>query len=124
MALAALPAGFLADKMSRVRLIWMVSLAWSLATLAIAVSDGFTELLITCVMIGISIAVVNPCAFSLLSDYFPPEHRALVISAFSAVIFVGYDAGLATGVLGQYLTWRWAYALLGLPGKRIHRSAR
>src|SRR3990167_8953589 len=55
-------------------------------------------------------------AFYLLSDYFPPENRAFVISAFSAVIFIGYDAGLATGFIAQYLTWRWAFALLGFPG--------
>jgi len=116
MTLAAIPAGFLADRVSRVRLIWMMSLAWSIAALAIAVSDGFWELVITCMVIGLSISVVNPVAFSLLADYFPPENRSFVISAFSAVIFLGYDAGLATSVLGQTMTWRWAFALLGVPG--------
>ena len=116
MTLSAIPIGYVADRMSRVRLIWMLSLAWSLGALSIAVADGFWELFFTCVLIGCSVSVVNPCAFSLLADYFPAKNRSLVISAFSAVIFVGYDAGLATGVIGQFLTWRWAYALLGIPG--------
>lgn len=116
MTITTLPIGYLADRISRVRLIWMLSLVWSIGALSVAVADGFWELFITCSLIGCSIAVVTPCAFSLLSDYFPPRHRSLVISTFSAIIFIGYDTGLCTAVLGQYLTWRWAFALLGLPG--------
>ena len=116
MTLTSVPMGYLADRMSRVRLILMLSLAWSIGALSVAVSEGFWELFITCALIGCSISVVTPCAFSLLSDYFPPKHRSLVISSFSAIIFIGYDAGLATAIIGQYLTWRWAFALLGIPG--------
>jgi len=116
MTLATIPIGLLADRMSRVRLILMLSLAWSIGALSISVAEGFWELLVTCALIGCSVAVVTPCAFSLLADYFPPRHRSLVISIFSSIIFLGYDAGLGTAILGQYLTWRWAYALLGIPG--------
>ena len=114
--IAAIPLGWLADFCPRVRLIWILSLAWSFGALAACISDGFWQICICCILIGASIACVNPVAFSLLSDYFPPENRAFVISAFSAVIFIGYDAGLATGFIAQYLTWRWAFALLGFPG--------
>src|SRR3990167_9120955 len=116
MMIAAIPLGWLADFCPRVRLIWILSLAWSFGALAACISDGFWQICICCILIGASIACVNPVAFSLLSDYFPPENRAFVISAFSAVIFIGYDAGLATGFIAQYLTCRWAFALLGFPG--------
>lgn len=116
MMIASIPLGYLADKVSRVRLVWMLSLVWSIGALASAVSDGFWQLLFSCILIGVAAACLNPCAFSLLADYFSVESRSFVISAFSAVIFIGYDAGLVTGVVSQYLSWRWAFTFLAIPG--------
>jgi MFS family permease len=112
---ASVPIGWFADRVSRVRIVWILSVAWSVGALAAAVADGFWQLFFACLLIGAAASSINPCAFSLLADYFSTEKRSLVISAFSAVIFIGYDAGLVTGVISEYLGWRYAFTFLGIP---------
>lgn len=57
-----------------------------------------------------------PVIFSLLSDMYEPEHRALV----SAVVQVAIGAGIAagqgiSGFVGPVIGWRWPFAIIAIP---------
>jgi MFS family permease len=59
---------------------------------------------------------VAPTAYSLLSDYFHPNKRALVFAFFSITIYLGELVGLLSAFISQEWSWRVAFAALGLPG--------
>lgn len=61
-----------------------------------------------------------PTAYSLLSDYFHPNKRALVFAFFSVTIYLGELVGLLSAFISQEWSWRVAFAALGLPG--THQS--
>ena len=52
----------------------------------------------------------------MLSDYFHPKVRALVLAVFSMAIYMGELVGLLSAYVSQHYNWRIAFVALGLPG--------
>eukprot|EP01094_Clydonella_sp_ATCC50884_P024622 TRINITY_DN6231_c0_g1_i1.p1 TRINITY_DN6231_c0_g1~~TRINITY_DN6231_c0_g1_i1.p1 ORF type:complete len:528 (-),score=111.67 TRINITY_DN6231_c0_g1_i1:183-1766(-) len=114
---ASLPLGWMADNGSRVRLLFVCTLLWSIGALASSFSSSFLELLIACVWIGFGQGGVNPCSFSLLGDLFAQNRRGLVFALFGSLIYFGYDLGALGGVISEYSSWRttlWVFGGLSL----------
>ena len=116
-SLACVPAGWLGDAGSRLRLIASGVFVWSLATVASGLAPTYGWLLLARAVIGVgeaSYAVVTP---SLLSDCYPAERRALVLGIFYAAIPVGSALGyIVGGVIGEAHGWRAAFFIAGAPG--------
>lgn len=111
-----IPFGRMADKGSRVKLIAIGLLVWSLFSGLTGFATGFWSIFFCRVMVGVGEATLGPAAISLLADYFPPNKRATVTSIYSMGIAIG--AGLAAlfgGILYAY-GWRYAFMLVGFPG--------
>ncbi|MDH7973221.1 MFS transporter [Sphingomonas sp. AR_OL41] len=92
-AAMGLPFGWLADKVSRTRLISIGLLLWTMMTLLGGLSGSFAMLFLTRMGVGVGEAALVPAAVSLLADSFAPTKRALPLATFTAGISVG--AGLA-----------------------------
>ena len=74
--LMGLPLARLSDRGSR-RMIVLVGVAvWSLMTVACGFAASFWGLFAARIGVGIGEATLSPAAYSLISDYFPPERRA------------------------------------------------
>jgi MFS family permease len=118
-ALFGIPLGRLADVWMRTRLIALGLAVWSLMTAASAFAQNFLQLGAARIGVGIGEASANPAAYSLLSDYFPPQRRTTVLALYSSGIYLG--AGLGLG-LGGLIVDRWDLAFpagtapLGLKG--------
>ena len=109
--------GAMADKYNRRVLIAFGVAAWSLATAAAAMSQGFLSLLLTRSAVGIGEAAYATLAPSLLADFFPPEKRNKVFTVFYVAIPVGSAIGFVLGgFLGARFGWRPAFLIAGLPG--------
>ncbi len=111
-----IPFGRLADKGSRVKLIAVGLLIWSLFSGLTGFAGGFWSIFFCRLMVGVGEATLGPAAISLLADYFPPNKRATVTSIYSMGIAIG--AGLAAlfgGALYNY-GWRYAFMFVGFPG--------
>lgn len=129
-ALFGLPLGRLADQWHRVRLLSIGLATWSLMTAASGLAKTGGTLALARVGVGVGEAAASPCAYSLLSDWFPARHRATVLAIYSAGVFIGSGLSLFLGGWivswwdGQYpgggpfgLTgWRMAFLALGIPG--------
>ncbi|WP_295529563.1 MFS transporter [Novosphingobium sp. Chol11] len=112
-ALFGIPLGKLADRWSRVRLLtWGLTL-WSAMTVFSGLSRNFTQLGLARVGVGVGEATAGPCAYSMLSDYFPPHRRATAVAIYSSGIYIG--GGLAL-LLGTSISGAWDHAFL--PGSR------
>ncbi|MEO8605139.1 MAG: MFS transporter, partial [bacterium] len=106
-ALFGIPLGRLADVWVRTRLIAIGLAVWSVMTAASAFAQNFVQLGAARIGVGIGEASANPAAYSLLSDYFPPQRRTTVLALYSSGIYLG--AGLGLGV-GGLIVDRWDLA--------------
>src|SRR5271165_4172169 len=68
-----LPLGRLADTRSRRNLIAAGVVIWSIFTGACSIAKSFWSLFFTRIGVGVGEAGLSPAAYSLISDYFPPE---------------------------------------------------
>ena len=131
-ALAGLPLGKLADTISRKHLIAFGISIWSLCTAACGLARGFGSLFLARVGVGIGEAALSPSAFSILSDYFPPERRGRAIATYQLGVTGGAGLAYILGGLviafaqsgnainvfgfGELSAWRVTFMLVGLPG--------
>ena len=116
-ALFGVPMGKLADSWNRVRLISGGLALWSAMTALSGLSRTGGQLAAARVGVGIGEATASPCAYSLLSDYFPRAKRATALAVYSSGMYIG--AGLSL-FIGAVVTQNWNRAFpngwLGLVG--------
>jgi len=81
------------------------------------VAPNFTTMLAMRVGVGIGEAGCSPPAHSLISDYYEPKRRASALSVYAFGIPLGATMGAVLGgFIAQYLNWRLAFFIVGLPG--------
>lgn len=115
--LAAPIFGALADRFHRPRLIAVGVTIWSLATMAGALVQDYTTLLIVRSFVGIGEAAYASLGPAVLSDCIPESQRARRFTWFYLAIPVGSALGYALGgVVAQHYGWRAAFLVAGLPG--------
>ena len=119
-AIATIPAGWVADRYKRTKIIGWTLLSWSGLSALSAIAVNFPTLFAARAALGIGQAVDDPSSTSLLTDYYPPNIRGRVFSFQQISVFLGGGVGLALGAfVGNALGWRWAFALVGMPGSLI-----
>ena len=127
--LLGLPFGRLADRGNRKHLILAGVGFWSIMTAACGLARNFGELFLARIGVGVGEASLQPAAYSLLADIYPPEKLSSAISIFSMGAWIG--VGIAF-LLGGHVTeiadaianrsglewsgWRLLFAALGAVG--------
>lgn len=130
--LMGLPFGYLADRMNRVNMIVAGVLTWSIATALCGMAGSFTTLFLARMAVGAGEAVLAPCAYSLLGDYFPREKLGRAISVYVVGNPLGTGLALVLGgaliaivtatptlvlpLIGSIASWRAVFIGLALPG--------
>jgi MFS family permease len=115
--LVTLPAGYLADRTNRTRLLAVVVASWSVFTLASALATAFWMFFLVRVLLGTAAHIDNPCSSSLITDYYPAASRARVFALQRAAWYVGISLGIALGgVLGEAFGWRAPFLVMVVPG--------
>ena len=116
-AVLGLPAGRLADRLPRTRLLAASCLLWALATMACGLAGGFLLLGLARMAVATAEAPATPTAFSLIADRYPPHRRSFAISCFTAAPTFAALLGLSVGAwLVETHGWRSTFILIGLPG--------
>ncbi|HEX4217864.1 MAG TPA: MFS transporter [Acidimicrobiales bacterium] len=114
-AVASVPFGILAD---RARRTWVLGVAisfWGAAMIWSATVSSFGELLLTRLVLGVLTAAAGPIVASLVGDYFHSAERGRIYGYILAGELLGAGAGFAvTGDIAA-LSWRAAFAVLGIP---------
>jgi len=119
-AIATIPAGWVADRYKRTRIVGWTLLSWSGLSALSAIAINYPTLFLARAALGIGQAVDDPSSTSLLTDYYPAKVRGRVFSAQQVSVFLGGGIGLGLGgFVGAELGWRWAFALVGMPGSVI-----
>jgi len=110
-------ASILVDRWSRRKMIAIMTLLWSLATLACKFATGYYQLLVARAFIGLGEAGYASGGAALLSGAYPEKKRGIVFGIFNAAIPVGIGIGLIAG--GQIASrWHWqdAFGIVAIPG--------
>ena len=129
-ALFGIPLGRLADGWHRLRLLSIGLTLWSCMTILSGVARNFTTLSFARMGVGIGEASANPCAYSLISDWFPKRVRATALAIFASGLFVGSGLSLVIGgtIVEAWNTawpsgaplglagWQATFIIVGLPG--------
>lgn len=127
-----LPLGRLADTRSRRGLIAVGFVLWSLMTAASGLAQRFWHLLFCRTGVAVGEAALSPAAYSLITDYFPPQRRATAIGVYSFGIYFGSGLSLVClglvieflgsrelpvlPVIGAVRPWQAVFFIVGLPG--------
>lgn len=129
--LAGIPLGRLADRTSRRNLILAGVGVWSVGTIACGLSQDFTEIFGSRIVVGMGEAALAPAAISLISDYFPPSRRGTAVGCFLSGIAMGSGVAILIGggvlhgielgllahtPLAQVAPWRMVLLSIGAPG--------
>ncbi|HEX4389706.1 MAG TPA: MFS transporter [Steroidobacteraceae bacterium] len=116
-ALSGLPLARLAERFSRVRILAASLAVWSALSALFAFAGSFVQLAALRVGVGIGEAGCNPCAHSLISDYYPRGRRTSALSVYSCGLSLGYlFVALAGGYVTLHYGWRAACLAVALPG--------
>jgi MFS family permease len=116
-AFVTIPAGYLADRLHRKRVIAWTIVLWSAITALTGAARSFTQLILVRAALGFGLGITEPSANSLLIDYYPGQQRGRAFSIQQLMTFVGLGTGLGLGgTIGSHFGWRWAFVIVGVPG--------
>ena len=136
-ALMGLPIGRLADRSSRRLIVAAGIFLWSLMTAACGLARNYWHLALARVGVGVGEATLSPCAYSLISDYFPKDRIGTALGVFQCAAFIGAGIAFLVGaqvielvaaipfdrlpptladLLTQFKPWQLAFIIVGLPG--------
>lgn len=127
-AALTVPVGLLTDRTRRTRMLAISVALWAVAMLLAGASTSYLWLLTSRAALGAVSATAGPTIASLVGDYFPAKDRARMYGLVLAGELVGTGIGFAlSGLIGSFLTWRFAFWWLVIPGTAlvwfIHRLA-
>jgi MFS family permease len=113
-AVAALPFGFLADRVSRTWTLSVSIVLWGLAMVMSATAGSFGTLLLWRLGLGVVTAASGPPIASLVGDYFPSSERGVIYSYILSGELLGAGVGFTiTGDISA-ISWQAAFVILGL----------
>ncbi|MGN6551947.1 MAG: MFS transporter, partial [Pararhizobium sp.] len=115
-AVVTLPAGVLADRLPRRRLLIAAVATWAMAMAASGFADSFDVLLAARVFLGAVTAAAWPCIASLSGDLFAARERASIYG----LILTGELAGTAIGFfvsteVSAFAGWHWSFFVMAIP---------
>lgn len=111
------PIAWLADRANRVWIITAALTAWSAMTAACGLVGNSLQLFLARMGVGVGEAGGIAPAYSLITDYYPPNKRARALAIYSFGIPIGGAVGIVFGgVVATVLHWREAFLIVGALG--------
>ena len=112
-----IPVAMLADRVSRTWIMTVALTIWSGMTALCGLANNFWQLFMARLGVGVGEAGGVAPAYSLISDFFPPNQRARALSIYSFGIPIGSTLGIVFGgYIATKIDWRYAFFIVGLAG--------
>jgi MFS transporter, Spinster family, sphingosine-1-phosphate transporter len=117
-AIMTVPAAILADRLTRRKVIMVMSLIWSIFTLTTGLAQQIWHMFVSRFMVGAGEAGYQPAGQTWLGVVFRKEIRSRVMAVFLMFQPLGMALGLFVGgfLLTATKDWRPAFYIFGLPG--------
>ena len=115
-----IPIAWLADRSNRTWIMTAALTLWSGFTALCGFTQNYSQLFLARMGVGVGEAGGVAPAYSLISDYFPPQERARALAVYSFGIPIGSAAGIALGgIVASMVDWRAAFITVGIAGVLI-----
>lgn len=115
-ALAQIPGGWSGQRFGSRRMLPILSVAFSAATVLMGMAQGAASLMAGRLISGVSQAGLFPCSALSVSKWHPPAERAIASGILGAAMSVGAAVAAAlTGELLEVLQWRVIFFLYAAP---------
>jgi predicted MFS family arabinose efflux permease len=119
-ATLGMPMAMWADRNNRRNLIAFSITLWSAMTALCGFAQNYLQLLLARIGVGVGEAGSNPPSHSIIADLYGPAERATALAVFGTGVNLGIMLGyLIGGWVNEWLDWRWAFIVAGLPGLAI-----
>ncbi len=119
-ATLGMPMAMWADRRNRRNLIAFSIALWSAMTALCGLAQNYGQLLLARIGVGVGEAGSNPPSHSIIADLYGPTERATALAIFGTGVNAGIMLGfLIGGWVNEWLDWRWAFIVAGLPGLAI-----
>jgi len=109
-------AGFVSDRVDRVRLAQAGTLAVGVVAVGLGLSPSYPVFVVLLLAAGVGLLVNTPTHSSLITDYYPPQALG---TAFTFYLFataaIGLLAGPMAGGFGYVIGWHATFVLLAVP---------
>ncbi len=116
-ATLGLPVAIFADKNNRRNIIALAITVWSGMTALCGFAQSFTQLALCRIGVGVGEAGSSPPSHSMIADLYPPQQRSTALGIYALGVYVGVLIGfLIGGFVAEYVGWRYAFLIVGLPG--------
>lgn len=128
----SVPIGRMVDRFNRVAIMIGGVVVWSATTVACGLSRTYAQLFAARLGVGAGEAALTPAAWSVLSDYFPPQRLPRPISVYLMGPYLGAGIAMIAGaevldwsqqaesvalpLLGELAPWQFTFIAVGLPG--------
>ena len=118
--LVVIPAGYIADRYRRTRIIAIVLASWGAISALNAGVTSYAQFAAVRAMLGVGETIDNPASQSLIADYYKPTLRGRAYAFQRVAPTVGTALGtILGGVVAAVAGWRWAFLLVGVPGSLL-----
>lgn len=119
-ATLGMPMAMWADRRNRRNLIAFSIALWSGMTALCGMAQTYLQLMLARIGVGVGEAGSNPPSHSIIADLYGPAERTTALSIFATGVNIGIMLGyLIGGWVNEWLDWRWAFIIAGLPGLGI-----
>lgn len=116
-AISVIPFGIIADRWSRVKLIAIGFIPWSLAMIWQGFASTFALMFVARLFLGSIEGTNGPATPSLLGDYYPVKRRNRVFGIFATGTSLGATLGiLIGGAMAAAFGWRGSFVAFGIMG--------
>jgi len=116
-ALGGIPVALMADRVSRVKSVFLMAVVWSMATISCMFTRNYSQLFLARAVVGVGESGYGSVGAALIGSLFPARLRSMLLGAFFAAGSIGAVLGV---VLGGVITARWgwqaAFGVVGVPG--------
>ena len=116
-ATLGIPIAYLADRISRKKIIIVSLSLFSVMTIICGFAQNFVQLLLARIGVGVGEAGTSPPSHAMIADMYAPSERATPLAIFALGINIGLlIAFLIGGWVNHHYGWRTAFQVVALPG--------
>ncbi len=116
-ATLGIPIAYLADRVSRKKIIILSLSLFSVMTIICGFAQNFIQLLLARIGVGVGEAGTSPPSHAMIADMYAPNERATPLAIFALGINIGLlIAFLVGGWVNHHYGWRTAFQVVALPG--------
>ena len=114
MAVFVLPVSYLADKISRKKMIVILSIIWGGGTIISAMADSYGTLVLSRFLVGLGNSAYAAISVAMLSGWFSENRRGKAVSIYDTAMDLGFAvAASSCGILAGLMGWRATLIFVG-----------